>query len=556
MKKNFLFILFPTLMMAQAHATSNQGFTYGDVYNNGQRDVRNQQTFQKDSTAISRNERSDGSQTQQRETFLTNVTRDNANLIKSNATQNKDFYANQWQLRNKQSVHNKGEEELRRTNYRNDIKSTDEKFGQRYTGNSRVIVAYKSDRNGTEVDRNSARQDSTYIRKDSDMDWVSSRIIDCSTVRMEIYQNFSCPAGATVADNINSDSLLSGNGYYYYHRNIGQTVPYENTQYHFWDLPRAFQETVLNNGVYVDGRTQDTSWDKYRRGVSQYKVSYWGKGKITALTNAECFKRINVNDPNTYSNIESSYIHDNCATACTNDRSDHGTEHRRETIACSTFDRVEPTRNIFIKYKTTGPETITADNPSGSKVIAYTKNYLFQKAKGNVVERRTGKVIPSCEAYGETAQVIYDCVRDQEHENILRIKYELEKQKTTPGTGCSGNNCGGSVGTGTGGGGPSTPPNTSGENVKKAEDVGSKTGTDAQDAGRADGISGEVILNGQKVNKIVYPRYGNKVIRVEPNGTKVYEVLYQYVLDSTNSGSREVKVEYDGEQGAYVVVEE
>lgn len=549
MKKNFLFILFPTLMMAQAHATSNQGFTYGDVYNNGQSDVRNQQTFQKDSTAISRNERSDGSQTQQRETFLTDVTRNNANLIKSNATQNKDFYANKWQLHNKQSVHNKGGEELRITNYRNNIKSTDEKFGQRYKGDSRVIVAYKSDRNGTEANKNSARQDSTYIHRDSDMDWGSNRIIDCSTVRMEIYQNFSCPAGTTVADNIESSSRLGNSGYSYYYRSVGQTVPYDNTQYYNWDNTNAFHETVLNNGVYVDGRTQSTSWDKYRKGVSQYKVSYWGKGKITALTNAECFKRINVNDPNTYSNVESSYIHDNCATtACTNDRRDHGTEHRRETISCSTFDRVEPTKNIFIKYKTTGSETITADNPSGSKIIAYTKNYLFQKAKGNVYEKRTGKVIPACEAYGETAQVIYDCVRDQEQEKILRIKYELEKQTTTPGTGCSGNNCGGSA--------PSTPPNTTGENVKKVEEVGSKTGTDAQDAGRADGISGEVILNGQKVNKIVYPRYGNKVIRVEPNGTKVYEVLYQYVLDSTNSGSREVKVEYDGEQGAYVVVEE
>lgn len=552
MKKNFLFILFPTLMMAQAHATSNQGFTYGDVYNNGQRDVRNQQTFQKDSTAISRNERSDGSQTKQRETFLTEVTRNNANLIKSNASQNQDFYTNQWQLRNKQSVYNKGEEELRRTNYRNDIKSTDEKFGQRYSGNSRVIVAYKSDRNGTEVDKNSARQDSTYIRRDSDMDWVSSRIIDCSTVRMEIYQNFSCPAGTTVADNIDSYYRLWNNGYSYYHRSVGQTVPYDNTQYHNWDNTSAFYETILNNGVYVNGNTQYASWDKYRKGISQYKVSYWGKGKITALTNAECFKRINVNDPNTYSNVESLYIHDNCTTACTNDRSDHGTEHRRETISCSTFDRVEPERNIFIKYKTTGPETITEDHPSGSKIIAYTKNYLFQKAKGNVHDRRTGKIIPACEAYGETAQVIYDCVRDEEHENILRTKYELEKQTTTPGTSCSGNNCGGVV-TDTG---SSTPPNTSGNNAKEAEDVGSKTGTDAQDAGRADGISGEVILNGQKVNKTVYPRYGNRVIRVEPNGTKVYEVLYQYVLDNTNSGSREVKVEYDGEQGVYVVIEE
>lgn len=169
---NFLKICFSFLLIFPinyAYAlviTENDGYTFGDVYNQGEIKDRNKVNFQKNKS-LDRLERADGKYDLQRKRFLTEESLNHSHLILS-AKQGVGYVETPKFIsirKDKTLSQAKFEEEKNKNLYENRSKANEVSYGQRLQKHSqkRVILLFQSQ------NRKNSLQDSTYVEIDRDM---------------------------------------------------------------------------------------------------------------------------------------------------------------------------------------------------------------------------------------------------------------------------------------------------------------------------------------------------------------------------------------------------
>lgn len=147
------------ITLAENYLNLNDGYTFGDVYNQGEIKNRTNVNFQKDST-LERVERADGNYQWQKERFLSEESKIYKNHIKTILKNKLDYTDNNIAIKQKNNIFSNSKLENNYNNqYYKNISKSKEKEGQRVeTSSQKRIIMILNSKN-----RKYTYQDSTFI---------------------------------------------------------------------------------------------------------------------------------------------------------------------------------------------------------------------------------------------------------------------------------------------------------------------------------------------------------------------------------------------------------